>query len=85
MELEKVSQLLTRNAILGRGNSLSRAPGSRSLGHVCRVASCGICSVGCVNGNMRGRGRLRYLNVMIKIWTLLNSRETLKDFEVEDQ
>lgn len=27
----------------------------------------------------------RYVNVIVKMWTLLNSREILKNFEVEDQ
>lgn len=32
----------------------------------------------------REKGRLRYLNVMVKIGTLINSRESLKDLELED-
>lgn len=43
------------------------------------------CRVGCMNGNMRERGRLRYSNVVVNVWTLLNSRESLKDFELEDR
>lgn len=42
------------------------------------------CNVRYINGNMRERGRLRYLNIMVKIWTLLNSRESLKDLKLED-
>lgn len=38
-----------------------------------------------MNGNMRERGRLRYSNVVVNVWTLLNSRESLKDFELEDR
>lgn len=36
-------------------------------------------SEGYINGNMRERVRLMYSNVMVKIQTLLNSREYLKD------
>lgn len=43
------------------------------------------CSVRCMNGNMTEKGRSRYLCVMVKIWILLNSRESMKDFELEDQ
>lgn len=43
-----------------------------------------VCSVGYINGNMQERSRFSYLNVMIKIWTLLRSRESWKDLELED-
>lgn len=75
----------TGNAILEKANSTSGAPGSGGSEHICEVGSHGMdCNVRYINGNMRERGRLRYLNIMVKIWTLLNSRESLKDLKLED-
>lgn len=61
MKFEKMSQILTRKAILGTVKGMSGTPGSQRSGHVCGVASRGFdCRIGYVNGNMRKNGRLRH-------------------------